>query len=662
MKSNIFNKFLTGVLIVAFLLGNSCTGVLEEEPRSSITSALFETKQGIELSLYGVYSRLRNFYASLGYYAAMQFATDEVGLGGDAQFMTVDNADFSASGSGDANANLWWSSADAFSTINACNGIIEKGAEKGIDARMLAEARTIRALLYFNLVQMGGGAPLDLGSGELKFNILPNRTSKRNTVPECYKAMIDDLNQAITDMAGTKRNDRFRGVVTKTYAQHLLSKIYLTYGWWIEKNPSSGAGVTAASCFQSAYDVALAAINDKESGFGLETDYYRVNLGANDRNKEVVFYADRDYNVPYGPQNGSPAAPGGFASSGSPENAAFLCIRMNFDYNLIAQGPQWVDRGNTQETGRPWYRATPTYEVLLNIFNNKQHDSRYFGTFQVAWKYTGYPNGAVGDNVGVNGKPFAVGDTVWWMPAMTAAELEAIRPGLQKSLGYNNNAGNKGKPTIPCFTHPNFKGLIIPIDYINRRWFPSLWKLGPYNPTLSDPTLEKNNSSVRPYNMAKFSEFYLIAAEAQVKGANGAMTATQLLNVLRTRAAFSSNKSETEVAASVAFLTGQTPASPDIDFILDERMRELYGEGIRWYDLVRTKKLGCAAAYTIRDHVMPNNDNPQVDFANISTKTRANLVNIQDNNKYYLRPIPTSFLNALDMTEAEKAAFQNPGY
>ena len=45
------------------------------------------------------------------------------------------------------------------------------------ELKALLAARFFRAFDYFLLVQTFGGVPLDLGSGELKFNITPSRTS-----------------------------------------------------------------------------------------------------------------------------------------------------------------------------------------------------------------------------------------------------------------------------------------------------------------------------------------------------------------------------------------------------------------------------------------------------------------------------------------------------
>ena len=114
--------------------------------------------------------------------------------------------------------------------------MIENGAEVGVNESLVSEARFFRAFDYFLLVQTFGGVPLDLGSGELKFNITPSRTSVRNTVPEVYtKAIFPDLLTAIENLPA---NPRVTGGVTKTVARLYLAKAYLTYAWWL-KNPNN---------------------------------------------------------------------------------------------------------------------------------------------------------------------------------------------------------------------------------------------------------------------------------------------------------------------------------------------------------------------------------------------------------------------------------------
>ena len=147
------------------------------------------------------------------------------------------DADLSGVGSLTASSSrsdvLWGT---AFSNINTANGVIENGSKVGVSDALLAEAHFFRGMDYFLLVQTFGGVPLDLGAGELKFNISTSRTSVRNTVPEVYtKAVFPDLKTAVTELPD---KPRVTGGVTKTVARLYLSKAYLTYGWWLE-NPNN---------------------------------------------------------------------------------------------------------------------------------------------------------------------------------------------------------------------------------------------------------------------------------------------------------------------------------------------------------------------------------------------------------------------------------------
>ena len=98
-----------------------------------------------------------------------------------------------------------------------------------------------------------------------------------------------------------------------------------------------------------------------------------------------------------------------------------------------------------------------------------------------------------------------------------------------------------------------------------------------------------------------------------------------------------------------AAMVAATPATIDIDYILMERSREYFGEGYRWFDLTRTQKWAeYASSYTIGGYSATDHS-PQ-------TFTR-------DIEPYlYLRPIPQSQLDAMQGSDADKAAFQTPGY
>jgi hypothetical protein len=191
--------------------------------------------------------------------------------------------------------------------------------------------------------------------------------------------------------------------------------------------------------------------------------------------------------------------------------------------------------------------------------------------------------------------------------------------------------------------------------------YPDLWKIGPYRTDNGTGLGQPNAGSTRPFPVAKFSELFFIAAEAAVKGAaTTAVTGTYandgtargLINVIRARAGkwrFSNAANAAQVADNSAAMIAATPATIDINYILAERSREYYGEGYRWFDLVRTQTWATIAG-TFQICGTANGDHTAV------TVTRTIPTN------YYLRPIPQGQLDGMDESAADKAAYQNPGY
>jgi starch-binding outer membrane protein, SusD/RagB family len=651
MKRYIYKNIIIGSVALFSLA--ACSDLLEEKPHDFYEPGYFKTEQGVLQGLTSHYANLRRMYGNPYFYNSLETGTDEAtyAQSADGNFKDHDLSGVGSLTPSSSRSDVLWN--NTYSDINTASGIIENGDAVGVAPSLIAESKFFRGFDYFLLVQTFGGVPLDLGAGELVFNTKPSRFSVRNTVPEVYtKGIIPDLKAAVDELPNASR---LTGTATKTLARLILAKAYLTYAWWLE-NPNNiptypdtaridPDGHNAQWYYQEAYNVALEGINNPGS-YGLESSFYNINLGSNDRNKEMLLYADHTEKSEY--YNDSSLT----YASGQADNYSGWMVTWNYtaltSQNATGGAVSSVVREAVQPLGRPWTRMAPPINVFTNTFADKVNDSRYDGTFVTVYRGNWNLKGLGSENIptlyNANGLPVIPKDAI----------LSFLNDEPATAITYPGPSDNnsKGKNGIGAGVLPGRADYVISPNGISRVVYPGFWKLGPYRTDNAGTIGQPNAGNTRPFPIAKFSELYFVAAEAAVKGANGSMTARQLINVIRARAGkwnWDNNGNVAKTADNSAVLTAATPAVIDINYILAERSREYFGEGYRWYDLVRTQKWSeIAATYKIASSNYGDH--------NPTTFTRT----IQP--YHYLRPIPTGQLDGMEMTDAEKLTYQNPGY
>jgi len=645
-------KVMMGALMMLFL--SACSDILKEQPRATYEPGFFTTKDGVQSGLTSMYAHLRYIYGQGYYYNITLTGTDEYtwANSADGNFKDADMTSGGTMTPSTSRADVVWGA--AFPNINTASGVIENAEAVGLVPSLIAEARFFRAFDYFQLVQTFGGVPLDLGGGIMKFNKSTVRISVRNTVPEVYTiGIFPDLKQAVIDLPDAPR---IVGAATKTVARLYLAKAYLTYAWWLQ-NPNNVPtypaaartdpnGKDAAWYFQEAYNTATDAIASP-GPFGLQSSYYKVHLAQNDRNNEILLFADHT--------NASEQYNGGisfsYANGEAPDNFACWMVTPQMENLRSAKNADGtvatssVPREAVQWGGRPWTRMAPPIGVFTNTFADKTNDSRYDGTFTSVF-HANWNKSASTSSINVmynaNKMPVYPGDAI-----LTFLSDET----LAGSITYPSSGG--GVSNIGAGQIPGRADYVISPNGINRQYYPGLWKIGTYRTDNGTGLGSPNGSTCRPFDIAKFSELYLVAAEAAAKGATTRVgqSARELVNVLRARAgkwSFSNAENKAKVEDHSAEMIAATPATIDINYILAERSREFFGEGYRWFDLVRTQKWEeIAGTYQIAD------------AGSHTPKTFTRTINKAI---HYLRPIPQGQLDRLEFSAEEKAAYQNPGY
>jgi starch-binding outer membrane protein, SusD/RagB family len=567
------NAFIYITLVVVFM--TACRKKLVEEPRSILTPGFFATTQGFQQGLDAAYASTRLIWGNQDYFTITVIGTDEFkrGIDGNSD-INVYSSGYTPS-TGVINAN--WRNAYIF--INSCNGVIDNAPNvelaDNLKKRMVAEAKFIRANWYFILVQFWGDVTLNKN-----FQSTPTTSGARNPMAEVYDFIVQDLKDAAADLPQGLIKDVQPGRATKAAALHALAKVYLTRG---------GSAAAKPSDYQDAFTTAKELIDNRGVyGLSLLPDFAKVFEEGNEANSEVIFSSQHSSNLAFnGPNNSG-------VSNFSADNV--------LNHMWVPQYEKQPGMVRSTQYGRPYIRCTPTRWMTDTVFNDKVNDTRYEKTFQTVW----YAN-----------DPITPSTYPKWPDPLPAGAPAGAVPG-QLRFGFGDTAiympgVNKTNAEIAAS-----KYLLIPPRNYSSALSPYMKK---YNDT---KRANLNFPSIRSVIAYRLAETYLIAAEAAFRIGNP--DAVAYINTIRTRAAF-----PTGDPAALQI----TAADLSIDFILDERSREMCGELTRWLDLVRTGKL----LERVKMH------NPEAS------------INILP--KHILRPIPQAQIDAVTTGEPYK---QNEGW
>ena len=709
----LYNKILIGAIILSSVGLWSCgDDFLYEENTTAYTTQYFETEEGLTALATSLYGNIRWHFGYEWAYGITLYGTDEFTNGADLTsepWNTYDNrlnASNATVETGAANKNcppvdgLW---NQMYFGISSANLIIAKGekiSNEGVRNKCMGEAYFLRGYNYYRLFAQYGGVVLQTEPVEGVVRYF-ERASEEETMAQ----IISDFENAYNLLPAD--NWRGFGTWTKYAAAHFWAKALLFRA--SERNSAWNTAYIDADltkCISLADEVITARplASDYWDLYGRWTGVDCPNEGIPEILMSAQHNADSSTKGRFGNRTHSYFSPqfnsfsGGWVSRGAHIGGQDFqrCRPTEYNYSTY----------DNVNDARLWKSFKTVYGVN-NIRDNNLNQS--FGEHAVELgdqgivfilnkkddsRFDGEPYGKFGrPNAGCS---FINPETDKWVPNAFPLYLE----GDYVLPNYNSN-GDANKSNVFCGLNKTqdgtrtaeggdgYRDVIMArtgetylikaeaqvrqnkfaeaISTINQLRARAQWKNGEDRELYVDATIAfpMSNSLYSPStNFSKngktdnyvnwFANSHPGYNDGALKDAAGNVYLTKNSYYLSTGIAKTTASSSLQISSPASLpeedeaILNQLGASSQYDrmlnFIFNERTRELNGEWNRWEELSRAGLLVKRARAF----------NPQA------------APNIQE--KHVLRPIPQTFIDGLTqddgspLTEAQKDAFQNPGW
>lgn len=528
-------------IMAAFVTVNilSCEDFLREELVSDVSAAYYETPAGFEDAVDATYHYLKFVYSNERAYSLTVFGTDEYTNGADGGYKGFNWYDATLRADVDILNQTW---EYCYKGVNQANAVIGRseavsGITDELKATRVGEAKFLRALYYFTIVRQWGDAPMPLEE-----TIGAVVTAPKSTATEIYGQMIQDLTEAIAALPVTQSD---YGRATRGAAQNLRGMAYLTRAWLSNSQQDFAA---AEADFTAVI----------ESGtYDLVASHAELWDQSKQNNKEIIFAVQNSTDVLLN-SGGDGVLPG-------EGNRGHLYFPMQYDN----QPGMIRDIAN----GRPFKRFRPT-DYLLDLWAaSRDIDNRYDQTYKHVWYCNGNNTAFLWTQAYIDAGALKMDGT-----PVTAADLGKPRLTIGDTAIYIPGPGREAEWTPAKRASKRYQ-VILRTDAgaqnYNQFQYAHIKKfMDPLRPTIQ--WMEGS----RDWFVMRLGETYLLRAEARLK--QNLATAREDVVEVRQRSAFAGVDMNDPA---------NTPAVITLDYLLEERSRELDGEQCRWYDLVRTQTL-----------------------------------------------------------------------
>lgn len=563
------------IMILSSLV--SCSKMLEEEPKGMINESFLSSEDGLKNLVLSQYYQSRLIVEDLRHLGEFPSDLMTKSLNSD-EINNISDLNVNVMPTLSAYTDCWRNLYSSINNINFGLKVIQEKDDPSLNT-IKGELSFLRAWFYLLVVETWGKGA--------HFTIEPTTTvltdGNQTSIDAFYTLILNDLKEAIGTLPESSAE---RGRITIPAAKSLKARVLLALAGYDNETIIKSGIQSKQSLYLQVKELSDEVINNYS--YKLLDDYKAIFDTYNQGNEEVIWAVQFT-----GLEK--------FNTSGLSTGGHGLHRYWVGNYNKSARTQEIIPRmyGHSIYYGRE-YRHIMMTRYFLTLFNQKE-DARADGTIQTVWHAlwdeTEQTENAFGLPV-KNGRPT---DTVLFKPLYDVDEITAAQYAKRGIAidGLNHIYNQDGTPINAA-----------------RSWYHTMTKH--LDPSRKVP---KDEASHKEVIILRLGDMYLMAAESALM-LGDRTSAARYIDQLRERARLT--PSALAVDASKI----------DLDYILDERARELGGELLRWFDLKRTHKL--------------------VERVNAHNPDSKGITDV-----FELRPIPQS---ELDKVTNREQFIQNPGY